>query len=69
MLKWLVLKIIKFYQNFISPVFGEHCRFYPSCSEYSYQSFKKYGIIKGLMLSFWRILRCNPWNQGGRDMP
>lgn len=65
----LILKTIKFYQNFISPILGEHCCFYPSCSEYSYQAIKKYGAIKGLMLSFWRILRCNPWSQGGIDLP
>jgi len=65
----LILKTIKIYQKFISPILGKNCRFYPSCSEYSYQVIKKYGATKGLILSFWRVLRCNPWNKGGIDLP
>jgi len=65
----LILKTIKIYQKFISPILGENCRFYPSCSEYSCQTIKKYGMTKGLMLGFWRVLRCNPWNKGGIDLP
>jgi len=65
----LILKIIKAYQKFISPVLGRNCRFYPSCSEYSYQAVKRYGAVKGLILGFWRVLRCNPWNKGGIDLP
>lgn len=65
----LILKTIKVYQKFISPILGKNCRFYPSCSEYSYQAVKRYGAIKGLMLGFWRVLRCNPWSKGGVDIP
>jgi len=65
----LILKTIKIYQKFISPILGKNCRFYPSCSEYSYQAIKKYGATKGLILSFFRVLRCNPWNKGGIDLP
>jgi len=65
----LILKTIKVYQKFVSPILGKNCRFYPSCSEYSYQVIKKYGMAKGLMLGFWRVLRCNPWNKGGIDLP
>jgi len=65
----LILKTIKIYQKFISPILGKSCRFYPSCSEYSYQAVEKYGAIKGLALGFWRVLRCNPWNRGGIDLP
>jgi len=65
----LILKTIKIYQKFISPILGKNCRFYPSCSEYSCQAIKKYGATKGLILSFWRVLRCNPWNKGGIDLP
>ena len=69
MLRKIFLKIIKVYQKFISPFLGGSCRFYPSCSEYSYKTIKKYGALKGGALSFWRILRCNPWNKGGIDLP
>jgi len=69
MLKKIFLKTIKIYQKFISPFLNRSCRFYPSCSEYSYKTIEKYGVLKGGALSFWRILRCNPWNKGGIDLP
>ncbi|HHE76703.1 MAG TPA: membrane protein insertion efficiency factor YidD, partial [Candidatus Parcubacteria bacterium] len=50
-------------------VIGRHCRFYPSCSQYSFLSIKKYGVFKGGLKSFWRVLRCGPWSDGGVDMP
>lgn len=59
--------IIKIYQKTISPIFPPSCRFYPTCSEYSIQAFKKYGVLKGGAKSVWRILRCNPFNKGGID--
>ena len=69
MMKDLFLKTIRFYQGFISPCLGKHCRFYPSCSEYCYLAVQKYGIMKGLLLGIKRILRCHPWNPGGIDLP
>ncbi len=68
-MKKLFLRIIRLYQILISPLLGHHCRFEPSCSQYCYLAIKKYGNIKGLWLGFKRILRCNPWNNGGIDMP
>ena len=59
--------IIKFYQSYISPLIGPNCRYNPTCSEYSINSFKKYGLIKGLYLSIKRILKCNPLFKGGYD--
>ena len=64
-----MLRIIKFYQIFISPFLGKHCRFYPSCSSYSYSVIKKYGVLKGIFLSTKRIFKCNPLSQGGIDLP
>lgn len=71
----LVLKLIKIYQKTLSFDHGifrhlfpnGYCRFYPTCSEYSYQAIAKYGVIKGGLMAIWRILRCNPWNKGGHD--
>ncbi len=68
-MKIFILKIIRFYQKFISFYFGRSCRFYPTCSEYTYWSIKKHGIIKGLWKGTKRVLRCNPFNKGGVDMP
>ncbi len=58
---------IKFYKKLISPILPPSCRFYPTCSEYSIQALEKYGVIIGGAKSIWRILRCNPFNQGGYD--
>ena len=51
----------------ISPLFPASCRFYPSCSEYSYGSIKKHGVIKGTYYSIIRILKCHPYHPGGFD--
>jgi putative membrane protein insertion efficiency factor len=72
-----VLLVIKIYQKTISPDHGlfksvfpnGYCRFYPTCSEYGYQSIQKYGLIIGIPKAAWRILRCNPWSSGGMDLP
>ncbi|MCK4473982.1 membrane protein insertion efficiency factor YidD [Candidatus Parcubacteria bacterium] len=69
MVKKLIFKAIRFYQIFISPVLGQHCRFYPTCSQYSFQAIEKYGIVKGVFLGIKRLLRCNPFNKGGIDLP
>ncbi|MBC7088547.1 MAG: membrane protein insertion efficiency factor YidD [Tissierellales bacterium] len=65
----IVIYIIKFYQNYISKyiLVGKHCRFYPTCSEYSLLAFQKYGFFKASYLSIRRILRCNPFHEGGYD--
>ena len=59
--------IIKFYKFFISPVLPAACRYYPTCSVYSIQAIKKFGLIKGGFLSFKRVLSCNPFCEGGFD--
>ena len=69
MIKEIFLKLIRFYQNFISPFLGKHCRFYPSCSHYCYLVIKKYGTFKGTYLGIKRILKCHPLNPGGIDLP
>ena len=59
--------MLVFYKKYISTD-GNHCRFVPSCSEYTYEAVKKYGVIKGLFLGFKRILKCNPLSKGGVDL-
>jgi uncharacterized protein len=58
---------LRAYQIFISPMFGAHCKYYPSCSEYAVQAVGRFGILRGLVLAGWRLLRCNPWSRGGFD--
>ena len=59
--------IIRFYKFFISPVLPAACRYYPTCSVYSIQAIKKFGLIKGGFLAMKRILSCNPFFEGGFD--
>ncbi len=66
-MKAIFVLLIKGYQKFISPVLPPSCRFYPSCSDYGIQAFSKYGVVKGGIKTFWRILRCNPFSKGGYD--
>ncbi len=63
-----VLLFIRAYQYVISPMIGPVCRFYPSCSEYAYVAIHRYGLIRGISLAIKRILKCNPYNQGGIDL-
>lgn len=72
----MIISLIRLYQKTLSPdhgwvkVFFPHgyCKYYPSCSEYTVQAIKKQGNIKGLLLGFKRILKCNPFSKGGIDL-
>ena len=63
----LVVAPIRAYQRLFSPLLGERCRYYPSCSTYAVQAVENYGILRGLVLAVWRVLRCNPLSRGGVD--
>ena len=67
MIRWILLKLIRFYQLFISPALPPSCIYEPSCSRYTYQAIAKHGALKGTYLGIRRILRCHPWAQGGYD--
>ena len=66
-LRRLMVLPIRAYQVLLSPMVGERCRYYPSCSEYAAQAISGYGILRGLVLAGWRLLRCNPLSRGGFD--
>lgn len=55
------------YQRLISPLTGPVCRFHPTCSDYSRIAIERHGVVRGLLLSLRRILRCHPWHPGGID--
>jgi putative membrane protein insertion efficiency factor len=65
--RWLAVLPIRAYQRIVSPMLGNRCRYYPSCSEYAAQAIRRFGILRGLVLAGWRLLRCNPWSNGGFD--
>jgi uncharacterized protein len=67
LIRSLVVAPIRVYQRLISPMLGPRCKYYPSCSEYAAQAITKFGILRGLVLAGWRVLRCNPWSHGGVD--
>lgn len=66
-MKRVLISMIWFYKRAISPYLRGSCRFTPTCSEYAIEALKKYGALKALGLSVWRILRCNPFCKGGYD--
>jgi putative membrane protein insertion efficiency factor len=63
----IALAPIRLYQKVISPALGPRCKYHPSCSEYAAQAISRFGILRGLVLAGWRLLRCNPWSHGGFD--
>ena len=69
-MKKILIRIIEFYKKSISPWFeshGVHCKYEPTCSEYTRQALEKYGALKGTLLGIKRILKCNPFSKGGYD--
>ena len=66
MTKFLIA-LIKLYQLALSPFFGQHCRFTPTCSQYAIESIQAHGAFKGFLLTIKRLSRCHPWHVGGHD--
>jgi putative membrane protein insertion efficiency factor len=58
---------VRFYQRAISPGLPARCKYHPTCSEYAVQAIRRYGVLRGVVLAVWRVLRCNPWSHGGVD--
>lgn len=67
MIRWLLIKLVRGYQYFLSPWVGSNCRFNPTCSNYAIESLQQHGAIKGTWLAIKRVGRCHPWADGGND--
>ncbi|RDW17740.1 membrane protein insertion efficiency factor YidD [Oceanobacillus chungangensis] len=67
-MKYIFIGLIKFYRAVISPFTPATCRFYPTCSEYGLEAFKRFGAIKGFYLTIKRISKCHPFHPGGVDL-
>lgn len=67
LLRRLLTAPILVYQRLISPALPRRCKYEPTCSAYALQALREYGILKGLVLAGWRLLRCNPFSHGGYD--
>jgi putative membrane protein insertion efficiency factor len=63
----VLLAPVMVYQRVISPALPRRCKYEPTCSRYAVQAVREYGILRGLVLALWRLLRCNPWSHGGYD--
>tara|TARA_B100001939_G_scaffold328755_1_gene324364 strand:+ start:838 stop:1074 length:237 start_codon:yes stop_codon:yes gene_type:complete len=67
MISSALVRTIKFYQKFLSPLLGQNCRFHPSCSQYAIDAVTTHGLVWGSYLAVKRLLRCNPWGGSGVD--
>ena len=63
----VLIALIRAYQYAISPLLGQRCKYYPSCSSYAVGALREHGAVRGLGLASWRLLRCNPFSNGGYD--
>ena len=68
MIKYLLILIIKFYKLFLSPLLGNNCRFYPTCSNYALEALKEFSTLYAVKIITLRLLRCNPWGGSGIDL-
>ena len=66
-MKYIMIRMIRFHQKYLSPLKSTKCPYYPTCSQYGLEAIQKYGAFKGSLLALWRILRCNPFSHGGYD--
>ena len=66
MREWII-RLIQLYQKYLSPLKTTKCPYIPSCSAYAIEAVRKHGVLKGVVLSSWRLLRCNPFSHGGYD--
>lgn len=62
-----IIRLLRFYKRWISPLLPSACRFYPTCSEYMQEAVCKYGAVQGVWLGLRRLARCHPFHQGGYD--
>ena len=66
-MKFLLIGVLKAYRALISPLYGQVCRYHPSCSAYALEAVTEYGTLRGVWLALRRLLRCHPWAAGGYD--
>lgn len=66
-MKYIPIFLIGLYRRLISPAIPRRCKYHPTCSEYSVQALREWGLLRGMAMSVWRLLRCNPFSHGGFD--
>lgn len=63
------IALLRLYRAVVSPLYGDVCRYHPSCSRYAMEAVQQSGVVVGTAQAGWRVLRCNPWSRGGVDDP
>lgn len=63
----LLVCSVRGYQTLVSPLLPRSCKYYPSCSQYAVDALRQFGVVRGVVLAAWRVLRCNPMSYGGYD--
>lgn len=66
-MKYVLISLLKIYRTVISPLYGDVCKYYPTCSAYSLEALQRHGAIRGTWLTMRRLGRCHPWSCGGFD--
>lgn len=66
-MRYLLIGLLRAYRMLISPLYGQVCRYHPSCSAYALEAVTEYGALRGVWLAFRRLVRCHPWAAGGYD--
>ena len=66
-MKAVLIAPIRAYQKVVSPMFPRRCKYHPTCSQYAVDAIREFGVVRGMVLASWRLLRCNPWSHGGVD--
>jgi putative membrane protein insertion efficiency factor len=66
-MKTCFMVLVRAYRYFVSPHLGDHCRYTPSCSQYTLEALQSHGAVRGGWLGFKRVMRCHPWHRGGYD--
>ena len=66
-MRYLLIGLLQVYRRFVSPLYGDVCRYYPSCSAYALESVRKHGSLRGGWLAVRRVASCHPWSPGGLD--